>query len=142
PVGPQPKDAEITSALRTGHSDERRTGDGAVIVQTSLGLSGTLVARTVVPREVYHEGVAETTAMLAALGFALLLGAMFAADRLGRRVSAPVRRLAGAAQAMRDGNLDVRLPERGTPEVIALATALNQLAARVQKLLGESRDSV
>jgi len=67
---------------------------------------------------------------------------MFAADRLGRRISAPVRRLAGAAQAMRDGNLDVRLPERGTSEVVALSTALNQLATRVQKLLTESRDSV
>jgi len=142
PVGPQPTDPEITDALRSGHSDDRRADGGAVVVQTSLGLSGTLVARTVVPREIYHRGVAMTTATLAALGMALLLIAMFAADRLGRRISAPVHRLAGAAQTMRDGNLDVRLPERGPPEVVALATALNQLASRVQALLAESRDSV
>jgi len=142
PVGLQPTDGEIATALRTGHSEDRRVDGGAVIVQTSLGLTGTVVARTVVPREIYHQGVARTTAALAALGMALLLVAMFAADRLGRRISAPVRRLAGAAQAMRDGNLDVRLPERGTSEVVALSTALNQLATRVQKLLTESRDSV
>jgi len=142
PVGPQPADSEISAALRSGHSDDRRVDDGAVIVQASLGLSGTLVARTVVSREIYHSGVARTTATLAALGMGLLLVAMFAADRLGRRISAPVRRLAGVAQSMRDGNLDVRMPERGTPEIVALGTALNQLAARVQKLLTESRDSV
>jgi signal transduction histidine kinase len=141
-VGPQAADAEVMNALRTSYTGDRRTGGGAVVVQTSFGLSGSFTARTVVPRDVYHKGVAETTALLAGLGLVLLIVAMLAADRLGRRISAPVGWLAGAAQTMRDGNLDVRIPERGTPEVVALATALNQLAARVQKQMTESRDSV
>jgi len=141
-LGPDPADTEITDALRTAGSHTRPLDDGLVVVRSSLGLSGTVVARTVVPRDIYHKGVAETTIALAALGMALLLASMFAADRLGRRISAPVRRLAVVAQSMRDGHLDARMPERGTSEVVALATALNQLAARVQQLLAEGRDSV
>jgi signal transduction histidine kinase len=141
-IGPDPADAEITGALRTGRSGTRLVDDGAVVLRASPGLSGTIVARTIVPREIFHRGVAESTATLAALGMGLLLVAMFAADRLGRRISAPVRGLAVAAQSMRDGNLDLRIPERGTPEVVALAAALNQLATRVKKLLAAERDSV
>jgi signal transduction histidine kinase len=141
-IGPDPTDTEIVNALRDGSSTVRPANDGVVVVVSSAGLTGTIVARTVVPREIYHRGVTETIVTLAGLGMALLLIAMFAADRLGRRISAPVRAVASAAQTMRDGNLDVRVAERGTPEVVALGTALNQLAARVQKQMTESRDSV
>ena len=142
PLGPDPTDAEITAAMKDASSSEHPTDDGVVIVNASLGPTETIVARTVVPRSIFHRGVAATTTTLAGLGMLLLLIAMFAADRLGRRISAPVRGLATAAQAMRDGNLDVRVPARGTSELVALATALNELAARVQKLLAAERDSV
>ncbi|HEY6798445.1 MAG TPA: HAMP domain-containing sensor histidine kinase [Kineosporiaceae bacterium] len=141
-IGPDPADAQIKQAMRNGDSGTYPIDDGAAVITTSTGPAGTIAARTIVPRDILHQGVAQTTASLAALGMVLLLGAMFAADRLGRRISAPVRRLAGAAETMRDGNLDVRIPERGTSEVVALAAALNQLAARVQKQMAESRDSV
>jgi signal transduction histidine kinase len=141
-IGPDPADTQIKQAMRNGDSGTDLLGDGAVVIYTSTGLTGTVAARTIVPRDIFHKGVTQTTASLAALGMMLLLAAMFAADRLGRRISAPVRRLAGAAQTMRDGDLDTRVPERGTSEVVALAAALNQLAARVQKQMAESRDSV
>jgi signal transduction histidine kinase len=141
-VGPDPADATITAAMRDGSSATQLVDGGAVVVLSSPGLQGTIVARTTIPRETFHKGVTQTTATLAGLGMVLLVLAMFAADRLGRRISAPVRALAVAAQSMRDGNLDVRVPERGTTEVLALSTALNQLAARVQKLLAAERDAV
>jgi signal transduction histidine kinase len=140
--GPDPTDPQIQQSMRAVDSATEFDDNGAVVIYASTGLTGTIAARTIVPREIYHKGVAQTTASLAALGMILLLAAMFAADRLGRRISAPIRRLAGAAQTMRDGNLDIRVPERGTSEVVALAAALNQLAARVQKQMTESRDSV
>jgi signal transduction histidine kinase len=148
PIGPdqsnpEPFDPKVEELRARATTERATTGDGgAVVWVASPGLSGTLVARTVIPRSQFHNGVAAATAILAGLGMGLLLIAMFAADRVGRRVSAPIRDLALAANAMRDGHLDVRVSERGAPEVVALGTALNQLAARVQQLLKAERDSV
>jgi signal transduction histidine kinase len=116
--------------------------NSAVVYAVSVGSSGVLVARVDIPRDKFHDGVAQATAELAALGMLLLLAAMFAADRLGRRVSLPIRDLAVAAGKMRDGHLDVRIPGRGPPEVVALGTALTQLSTRVQQLLAAERDAV
>jgi signal transduction histidine kinase len=141
-VGPDQADAGVNLARQKQQSFTEITDDGAVVYVSSLGLRGYLVGRTAITRAQLHHGVAEGTAILTGLGLLLLLLAMLAADRVGRRVSAPIRDLAIAATAMGDGHLDVRVSERGTHEVVALGTALNQLATRVQKLLAAERDSV
>jgi len=141
-IGPPVVDPGVEEARTQAH-DITRVSDGrAVVYVPAVAASGTMVARTEVTREVFHHGVAQTTAILAGLGMLLLVIAMYAADRVGRRVSAPIQDLAVAAKKMRDGHLEVRIPERGPPEVVALGTALNQLAARVQKLLATERDAV
>jgi signal transduction histidine kinase len=121
---------------------QRVTSDGAVIYAVSAATDPMTVARVQIDRARLHEGVAAATAILAGLGLLLLLLAMFAADQLGRRMTAPIRALATGAKSMRDGHLDVRVPERGAREVVALASALNQLAARVELLLKAERDAV
>ena len=146
-----PDDAVIgTGAVDTGTKEARRTNqqvvkatdDGAIVYDPGLIQRGTVVARTTVPRSEYHRGVASATAIVTGLGLLVLLLAMFAADRMGRRVALPIRDLAVSAMRMRDGHLDERVPERGPRELAALATALNQLAARVEKLLAAERDAV
>lgn len=142
-VGPNPTDPGVDEARRRQVPITRRTDSGgAVVYSVLLTQRGAIVARTEVSRAQFHDGVAEATAIVTVLGLALLVVAMFAADRMGRTVSRPIRELALGAKAMRDGHLDIRVPERGTLEVVALAAALNQLAARVEQLLAAERDSV
>jgi len=120
-----------------------RDGGGAIVyAPADLGTQGVFVARTVVPSDVLHAGVLKSTLIIAGLGLVVLAAAVIAADRLARRVSEPIRQVAAAADAMREGSLDVRVPETGPPEVVALATALNRLVERVGKLLSSERDAV
>lgn len=141
-IGTGVVDAGVEEARRTMQQIVRAHGDGAIVYDPGVVQRETIVARTVVPRSAYHQGVAAATAIVTGLGFAMLLLAMFAADRVGSRVAHPIRELAIGAMRMRDGHLDVRVPERGPRELITLAAALNQLAARVEKLLAAERDAV
>ena len=130
---------------RQGMNLTVRDGGGAIVYAPAQILgsgSGVYVARTVVPSEVLHAGVLKSTLIIAGLGLVVLAAAVIAADRLARRVSEPIRQVAAAADAMREGSLDVRVPETGPPEVVALATALNRLVERVGKLLSSERDAV
>ena len=141
-IGDGTVDDGVAEARRGPGQMVRESADGAAVYTGSIIGGEIVVARTLVPREKYHRGVAAATAIVAGLGLTLLLLAMLAADRLGRRISQPIRDLAIGAKRMRDGHLDVRVPERGPREVVALATALNQLAVRVEKLLAAERDAV
>lgn len=142
-LGPNYPDPGVEEVLRRKVGFSRVVDDGAVVYGVLLGGTGrTIVARTQVPHDTFHDGVAEATAIVAGLGLVLLLIAMFAADRLGRRVAQPIRELAIGAKQMRDGHLEVRVAETGPREVVALAAALNQLAFRVKQLLDAERDSV
>ncbi len=74
------------------------------------------------------------TAVLWAAGVLLLLlvSGVFAAGRALRRVTAPVTDVMEAAGRLAEGRYDVRVAERGPPEVRRLAHAFNQMAARLQ----------
>jgi signal transduction histidine kinase len=140
--GPGTVDSCVTKARAVKRQVITFVDSGAVVCDVMLAHGGTTVARTQIPRATFHRGVPSATAIVAGLGVGLLLAAMFSADRLGRRVSQPIRDLATGAKRMRDGHLDIRVAENGPHEVVALATALNQLAVRVEKLLAAERDAV
>lgn len=65
------------------------------------------------------------------MGFSLLVG-LAGGVVLGRRVSAPISNLASAARRISQGDLDVRVLERGSQELIDLAAAFNKMAADLQ----------
>jgi len=100
------------------------------------------VVRSVVTADELHRGVTCAVVTVGALALLLLAAAVLAADRLALWLSRPVRELAVAADALRDGELQTRVPETGPPEVVASAAALNRLAARISELLAAERDSV
>jgi signal transduction histidine kinase len=102
----------------------------------------TIVVRVYVPRARLMAGVNRSTGIIAGLAAVSLLGAVVAADQVAKRVSAPVLDVARAANALREGHLDVRAPVQGTYEVVALAEALNGLAGRIEHLLATERDAV
>jgi len=142
-IGPAVQDPFVAQAQQKAGSFTRLLGED-VVVYASAGVPGrgVLVARTQVPQDLLRAGVLQATAVVSGLGVLLLVLAVLAADRMARRVSAPIQDLAGAADEMRKGSLTIRVPEEGAPEVVALARALNRLAGRVEELLAAERDTV
>jgi len=142
-LGPAiPERDPLLEAARQGRAETRISDDRAVVYAPAVGRNGTTVVRILVPEEILHRGVTRATLILSALGVLLLAAAVLAADRLARRVSAPIKELATAADAMCEGRLETRVSQAGTPEVAALGKALNRLAERVQTLLAAERNTV
>ncbi len=144
-AGPDVDDPGVQQALARTQSSTRR-GEPTIVYSTSAstrpGGQFVLVARTEIADERLHQGVGRAVAIVGGLGLAVLLVAIVTADRLARRITAPLHELARAANSMREGPLDTQVPEEGPPEVSAVAVALNRLAARVRQLLASERDAV
>jgi signal transduction histidine kinase len=144
-VGPDVPDPGVTQAQTRAESFTRR-GLPTVVYAASVLTQGderlVLVARTEINDGLLHQGVARAIGIVAVLGLLVLLAAILAADRLARRITAPLHELAQVADGMREGPLDTRVPEEGPREVVALAVALNRLAGRVRQLLASERDAV
>ncbi len=143
-LGPEPPafDPGLRAAIEKGTAQTVTTPAGKIIYVVSITKADRVVVRTVVPNAELHRGVAQAWGTLGALGLALMLAAVVFAARLAGRISRPLLQVAYAAETMRSGALDTRVPERGPPEVVALAGALNGLAERVQQLLAAERDAV
>jgi len=145
-LGAQVRDDAALQQARDQRDPFFRTEpDGTMISYRVLVVGGDdriYVARDAVSPEARDAGVLRRTLVIGALAVVLLGAAVLAADRLARRVTEPIQEVAQAADAMREGSLDVRVAEAGMPEVITLARALNRLAERVGRLLSAERDAV
>ncbi len=125
-------------------------GEGFEVVDSAGGRvllpvvveSGTAVVRSSVTPADLHRGVAAAWAGIIGLGVLLLALALFIASRLGRRVSEPLRRVAGVAHQLREGDLHARAEMSGPEETQELARALNGLADRTVELLAAERATV
>jgi signal transduction histidine kinase len=138
-AGNDPNVAKAKQAVAfTSRSDGR-----AVVYAPVVGQGGNVtVVRTEISSSELHRGVDRATWILAGLGLLLLGLSVGAADTLARRVSAPIKDLAATADSLHEGHLETRTAERGPPEVVAMARALNRLAARIEQLLISERESV
>jgi signal transduction histidine kinase len=125
-------------AAFTAVDDDR----GAEVFLPVVTARGTAVIRTFVPTTELHRGVTRAWATLAVLGVLLLGGALFAADRLGGRVSAPIIGVSLVAHRLREGELTARAQVRGPDEVQDLASSVNRLAERIGELLRSEREAV
>lgn len=72
-----------------------------------------------------------------ALSLALLAGAL-----LGRKFTRPLTQLAKGAAAFQAGDFDYRIPETGTDEFAAVATAMNEMAAQVREHIDQLEHDV
>lgn len=97
------------------------------------------VVLSVASAEQMRAGLGPRLLALAGLCALLLVGAGLAAWQLARRTAAPIKELAGTADAMAAGDLTARAESSSLPEVDDVGVALNRLAARVQELLEEER---
>ncbi|MEE6260698.1 sensor histidine kinase [Plantactinospora sonchi] len=103
---------------------------------------GTAVIRTFVPDAELTRGVYRSWLVLAGLGVALLLLGLVVADRLARSLVAPISELSSVSLRLAGAELTARARPSGPPELRAVATALNHLAARIQELLREEREQL
>jgi len=74
----------------------------------------------------------EVRRLLNFMGLSLLIGTAGGVV-IGRLTSAPIRRIAQAAQRLGNGELDVRVPVRGSQEIRELAQTFNKMAAEIQR---------
>jgi two-component system, OmpR family, sensor histidine kinase MtrB len=77
----------------------------------------------------------ETTLLGAGAGLVVLLAVIV--SLVTRWVVVPIRQAAQAASRLSSGNLDERMPDRGTDDLAALARSFNEMAASLQDKLRE-----
>lgn len=138
---PHDDDASVSQA-RAGSALTEQEPDGLALYTPLLDADGgTAVVRVLIPEEDRYAGVAESWAVLGAVGLALTLGAVVLADRMGRSVVRPSGAIADAARALAAGDRAARAPVAGPPELADIAQALNTLADRIDALLRAERES-
>lgn len=138
---PIPHDDDLALAQR-GNSFSASHAGGTAVFLPVAGRTGTSVVRVWVPDALLTKGVNGAAAVLVGLGVVLVLGAIAVSDRLGASMVRPIRRLAGAAERLGEGDLTQRVEPEGPQEVAAVAQAFNLLAGRVGELLTAERELV
>ncbi len=144
-------DTLFTQGRPVGPLDVSVAGDGRILGAVPLkSASGETLGAFVVSRSREEETAAfkRIRDTLLGVGALALLVALPVSFVLGRRIARPLEELARGAAAIREGNLDVRLPEAGGGEVGALARAfsamvgeLKEKAALEQMVAGIRRDA-
>ncbi|OCC11587.1 HAMP domain-containing sensor histidine kinase [Streptomyces sp. PTY087I2] len=115
-------------------------GGSAFLQPFALGSGKICIVEVFVPEAEVGRGVAFAWLVLAGVGIALVTGSVLVADRLGIRMTRPAERLAGAAQQLGRGSLEVRVPEEGPGELRRAAQAFNAMAGQVVELLANERE--
>ena len=142
PPGSAKSNSTAVSRARAGEAFTLIQAESALVVVPVFTERGMVVVRTSITGGELHRGVATAWLTFAGLGVVLMTIAVVAANRLGRRVSAPVSELAAVAHRLRAGELDARAVPRGPVETVELGEALNRLADRIGELLTAEREAV
>ena len=143
-IEPDPlADPKSIARARSPETFVAHVGRGAVLYEPVLRSNGTLaVIRVFVPRRQLQRGVYRSWLLLALVGLSLVGFAVLLADRIGRSVVRSVGDLADTATLLGSGDTSARVTPSGPREVRAVGVALNQLAGRIDELLGTERAAV
>ena len=149
-VGRAPSPTKMSSSRSPSSSRSRALADdGGVELYQPITLgkddSGddiTAVVEVLVPQSDLTEGVVRSYVALGLVAVGLVVVGVVAADRLARSVVRPTKKLAGAAVALGQGDLDARVEPDGPEEIAEVGRAFNTLAGRVQELLAAEREHV
>jgi signal transduction histidine kinase len=95
-----------------------------------------------VPEEALRRGVGTAWFALATVAVGLVAGSAVVGDRLAVRMVRPARRLAAAATALGEGDLDVRVHPSGPRELAEAGVAFNQMADRLATVRVAEREMV
>ncbi|HMA29768.1 MAG TPA: protein kinase [Thermoanaerobaculia bacterium] len=142
----------VDALFRQGHPvgplEVRVAGDRRVVAAvpiksaTDETLGAFVVSRSRDEETAAFRRIRDTLLLVGGLALLLALPISFA---MGRRIARPLAQLAGGAAEIREGNLDVTLPEAGGDEVGALSRAFRALLgelkekAALEQMLAEMR---
>jgi signal transduction histidine kinase len=135
--------ANLRDAQNLARASVLERPDGVVYLQPlATSASGIVIVEAFVPSEQLTHGVIGTWWALAGVAVGLVAGSVFVADRLGARAVKATRTLAEGAMRMGQGDLSVRVPVKGPPELKEVGKAFNAMAERVRHLLAAEREVV
>ena len=142
-VGDPLADRRLLEAPRRGRAVNVRSQGGIEVLTPVDAADGSRsIIRVRVSGRSLTRGVAPAWTILFLLGLVMLLLAVAVADRLARSIVRPVRAVELVTQRLQSGELDARAELVGPPEVQAVASTLNQLAARITELLQNERETM
>jgi signal transduction histidine kinase len=135
--------AHPTISTGTRHSNLLGTDLIYVAVPIRAPNGETLGAlRITYPTSALDSRVTHYWLLLAAIGGVVLAAAALIGLRFARTLTRPLLALEHAAAAVGRGDLDVRAPAEGPPEVRAVAAEFNETVARLDGLLGSQQEFV
>lgn len=110
----------------------------AIVEKQRLSSGATIVVTR--DRSVIRSEVREAVLPLFLLGLALAVSGAAIAFIAAGRATRGFRELADAADELGQGHFDLDVPDRGVPEVLAIGTALQGAAARLDELVRRERE--
>jgi signal transduction histidine kinase len=125
-----------TSAFRVAEP-----GGEAVYVPAVTGAGEVAVVRVFVEEDELRRNVTRSWIVLGALGLAMILIAVVAADRLGRSTVRSASELSEAAGRLGKGDLTASVHPSGPPELEEVGHEFNRLAFRIRMLLQRERET-
>ncbi len=139
-IDPSP---QVRAALRSGASGIEDTDGGVeVVAAVASGPNELSAIRVFVADSELRDGQWRAWGTLAAVGAILVGISVVVADRLARSIVRPTQDLASAARRLGDGELDVAVRPEGPDELVELASAFNDLGAKVSSMLDRERELV
>jgi signal transduction histidine kinase len=139
---------EITAALRGRDVQTQRTsrtlGENILATAVPVLRAGSTVGAVRITQSVaaVKSAVASTVAKLGLVAGVVLLLGLLAGSLIARQVALPLGRLEGTAKRLADGDLDARAVVEGSSEQRSLGASFNEMADRVQRMIGAQRDFV
>ncbi|MEO6472980.1 MAG: HAMP domain-containing sensor histidine kinase [Aeromicrobium sp.] len=116
--------------------------DGHVVELMAMSTEGRALVRAYIANSAINKDVYERWAWIVGGGLALIALSAGCAELVSKRLTKPLVATAATAEELSAGNLDARAPVRGAQEVALVATALNQLADRIESLLASERETI
>jgi signal transduction histidine kinase len=139
---PTARSGGVLLALHGSSFSEKIPGGVEVLVAVQGLPAGTAVIRTFVPESQLTQGVAESWLTLGLIGLGLIGLSVVVSGQLARSLLRPLAAVAEASGLLGDGDLSVRAPVDGPPEVRQVSLGLNRLAARIGELLTHERETL
>lgn len=131
----------VQPAADSGSTVSDDVTGGWEIALPVVGESEVAVVSSFVTSAELTSGVFAAWLLLAALAVALIVLAVWVADRLGRSLTSPIEDLARSAHRLAEGDLETRVEPTDPGEIRETGEAFNYLAERLDTLLAEERES-
>ena len=133
---------EVRSALegRVGVASRTSETVGRPFRYEALPVREGRIVRVALSQSVVGSRLAKTRALVGAgAGLALIVG-ILVAWLISRRLTQPLGRMRHAAAALADGDLDARVPEEGSAELVQLAATVNRMAVDLRARIDQANE--